>query len=1233
MKLNKILSSALAFVLLFSSIVAVIPFASFAAEEDEPIVSVLPSDSAEQLAYQLYEKDGILGILDEYTKYGSTYTGGIVFDTAEDMFNHEFGKGYLDSIKYAGYSLYINRYTGVVYYVNDVTNQIITSNPIDASYLAQTENTPIHHTVLSQIELEYFQITNANNKGVFNSFDAISNGCFLKVSKSADGKGIVVTYTLADASDELLAPLALLYDDFNDNIIIPAFNKLAELMTQYCGEENPDFNILNNSTKILNSYGVYNTIRVNREINNLKSYAEEKLGKNSPEYKIINTFATNLYQVFNEYEIYNPDALKAQGNTENGKSFYEVMSEKYPPLKEGKSIAYLKNGNKAANLILVDRYIRGLDIGYTIEKLEADEAASGYVSDDSAVMARFRCSLEYKIDETGELIVSLSAPTELKDDPTADDIFAVRSVSPLKYFGAGDMDKDGYIFFPDGSGAVVEFEDFYVGADSGQTSKNPLAVSANVYGEDYCYGKITGAHREQVTMPVYGMVSTARANESSTYADGSNVKNGFFAILEEGEALSKIEYASAPENHKYAYVYSAISFALFDEINLAQSLSVSNLGVYLMMAEGKYEGKLTTRYVMLTDNAVGDAAHAADALDSYYPASYVGMALYYRNYLEKNGVISALDKTDADLPLYIEVLGSIDVVKKILSFPVTVSTPLTTFEDVETMYEELSDAKTKINEKIAYYENLANNEEDDEVKAAYLVLVNKYKDIASKIQAITNVNFRLTGFANGGMYYTYPAKLKWEKSVGGKRGFKNIVAASAKYMFDQDDTTNFGVYPDFDFMYIANTASFDGVSKDRHASKMVDNRYASKQVYSSISQKFEKLFSLLTSADALASLYGKFDKKYSKFNHQYISVSTMGSDLNSNFNSDNIVDRQSSKNYVSSLLERIAVTDEYSVMVDAGNMYAVKYADHILNVATDSSHLRHSSYTVPFIGMVLHGYVNYAGSALNYSGSPEYDILRAIENGASIYYILCSQNSNYLKEDEQLSSYFGIDYENWFEKIVVQYAKLNGAIGDYQSYKINDHKVIIGERIIDDAEMEMNFKNLALEYVENIDRVISNAIDAKRKAVGNGKIYLNVDTESLNAKLLSILGITSLDSASEFEQAAYEECYEMLSDLLADYAKYYGDSSVDASHTVSIAADDIVYESVYSYTTTSLATDGDNYVYTDYSCDNGNVVMVTYEKGNKTVKFILNYNNFDIEVRLDANSKPEVIKANDFKKI
>jgi ribosomal protein S4 len=126
----------------------------------------------------------------------------------------------------------------------------------------------------------------------------------------------------------------------------------------------------------------------------------------------------------------------------------------------------------------------------------------------------------------------------------------------------------------------------------------------------------------------------------------------------------------------------------------------------------------------------------------------------------------------------------------------------------------------------------------------------------------------------------------------------------------------------------------------------------------------------------------------------------MGSDLNSNFDKKNSVNREDSKDYIVSTLGKMS--EDYRVMLDGGNAYTLKYASHILNIATDSSHYRYSSYPVPFVGMILHGYVSYAGAPLNYAGNAKYDALRSIESGAAPYYILAYEESNIkkLKEDD-----------------------------------------------------------------------------------------------------------------------------------------------------------------------------------------------------------------------------------------
>ena len=122
-----------------------------------------------------------------------------------------------------------------------------------------------------------------------------------------------------------------------------------------------------------------------------------------------------------------------------------------------------------------------------------------------------------------------------------------------------------------------------------------------------------------------------------------------------------------------------------------------------------------------------------------------------------------------------------------------------------------------------------------------------------------------------------------------------------------------------------------------------------------------------------------------------ISVATLGTDLNSDFDEDEPYHRADSEEFTVDLFKTMS-EDFDEVMTDGANAYTWKYIDYIMNVPLDSSRFNKSSNAVPFIGVVLHSYVQMSGSPINMDGNIGYSFLKAIENGASINFTLCYQN-------------------------------------------------------------------------------------------------------------------------------------------------------------------------------------------------------------------------------------------------
>ncbi len=1192
MKLNKILSSALAAILLVSSLIAFLPQnvnAAYVSDKEE--LATLDQKSIEKYVQAIYASDqGKESEYEGYKKYE--------FQTAEEMFLYEASLGYLKGVdsQNGKYAMFINIYTGLLYYMNKETCQILTSNPW---YYSSKNTDDIDKSLLSQIIIDFSMITTGQNQIYYSSQWAAERA---QIKTEYINNGIRVNYVLGDTTERYLLPEAIRADKFEELIYLPMLRQLRSLMEEYCPIDGytDEYDFENEEYKEL-------IFDENGNIPEIRKYVQamEKIFKNYKvdgesletydrlAYRTLNTLCKDITQMTVYYN------FRAEDDKNNPYSDY------------GSVYIFVKQNKREAS-----SHFRKYCGSYSISEMLSDEKELG-VEVDEAAKPVFNCSIEYSFNEDGSLSVRLPA-NSISFDET---LYTLNSVTVLPYFGAGELSSDnsGYVFYPDGSGAIIKINDFL--------NEQPR-VSASVYGADYCYSNVTGAHREQITMPVFGIVTDTKANASITAKYGlQKVTNGYFAIIEEGASLANIEYKMGGASYKFAHAYCSYTPYPSDKYDLSETISVGGATSYTIVSESKYNGSYVTRYVMLDDENINSQGNVS---------SYMGMVNYYRNYLYNiSGTLTALETVTDDLPLYLEVLGAMDVVKKILSFPVSSSVSLTSFEDIATIYDELSSAKEIYEAEALKYEQMANEAEDENQKLQYKQAAEDCRNLAVDIK---NINFRLNGFANGGLYSTYPTKVKWSRACGGKSGFEKLLEKSSNV--SSNDGSNLGIYPDFDFSYINNTKMFDGISKKGNVSRMVDNRYASKQTYNSVLQEYETAYSLVINPKALDDLYSKFISKYSKYDVTGISVSTLGSDLNSNFDEDEPVNRDEAEKYITNILSQIkdekyydVVIDtdvfvlkyenSYNIMVDKGNVFTLKYAKHILNANIDSSHLTYSSYTIPFVGMVLHGSLNYTGKPINYSGTTAYDILRCIESGASLYYILAynTENIGYMKEDEILNKYYGVDYATWHDSILKTYKELNDAIGDLQTYKIVDHEIIKGERVIEASEWNENYRLLINEFIEKLEVSMAESVDDAYKSLAGTApgtpLKVSIDKVDILKWFASEINAIYDDASGKiiFTEGTEDQwplLEKLFNELVVKYESEYDGG--EGEIIVNIDSDTIAYESDHRFVTVSEA-DAADYDITNYTSDIDNIVIVTYENG---TRFILNYNIYTVDVRIDG---------------
>ena len=764
---------------------------------------------------------------------------------------------------------------------------------------------------------------------------------------------------------------------------------------------------------------------------------------------------------------------------------------------------------------------------YSYEEMDYDHQQTGYESEDENPPV-FKMALEYTIDEDGFSVRLPANGIRFNESK-----FQLESICVLPYLGAGNIAYEGYTFFPDGAGALFAFEDL--------VDVNSNSVASKVYGTDYAYHEISGTYQQTVRYPVFGIVEKTRYYDFNEFNENTGetetttingmifdaleatrtegvtlptalskysklsassgeavkevINRGFVAIIEEGDSMAEIATKHEGVKHPYDTVEMSFYPRPQDTYNMADAISVGTATDWTVVSTRKYVGNYKIHYVMLTDENIAEEKQIADG--DWYDATWMGMAIAYRDYLVKKGVLSPLstEDTSSDIPLYIEAFGTIETIEKIASIPVEVMKPLTTFADVQTMFTELLSA------------------------------------------GVNNVNFKLTGHANGGFFSTMPYKLKWEKSVSEDTDFQELINfaktindgdysvlvdyAKENNVFENEEDlaafeayvaelkgSNLGIFPDFNFSYAHRSMDemFDGLNLRKHAVRTIDDRYTQKRYYYATRQRHVGYYELAISPAYFNHFYEKLIGNYLKYdNVSGISVGSLGDSLNSDFDEDEPYNRADSKGFVLQALEYFTAADgaNLEVMVNGGNAYTWQYVDHILGAPLDSSRYIRASYSIPFIGVVLHGYSKFAGSPLNMEGDLNYAKLKAIENGAAIYFTLSYQNTQVLKEDFLTSQYYSVRYDIWYDDVVEIYNELNTVTKDLQDKLIVDHDFLSGMRvpdtdelyndIMDDFNAVLDFQSNKAEYEEQMKNdAVADARDKIASTEAQAKAFIDL---------------------------------------------------------------------------------------------------------------------------------------------
>lgn len=307
----------------------------------------------------------------------------------------------------------------------------------------------------------------------------------------------------------------------------------------------------------------------------------------------------------------------------------------YPSITE-QALYLLKSNTNTANKEKAEGYFE--EAGYTAEDFELDQQLVAGAKDSSGPV--FNVSMIYRLED-GDLVVELPySEMRYKAD------YPLTYVSPLPMFGAAGTGDQGFLFIPEGGGALIHY-------NNGKLSQSPYY--ANLYGWDYGTQRREAVSETENAFPVFG---------------GTQSGGAFLCIMEGASSYAGVNADIAGRYNSYNTVYARYNVLHAEQYNV--SAKTAQL-VYIYEKEIPND-TIVQRYRFVDSDRYTDMANA------------------YGDYLREKYPELKEAKAGEDMPVNVELVGAIN--KKVVKFgmPIDSVVATTTFRQAQDILQELDSA-------------------------------------------------------------------------------------------------------------------------------------------------------------------------------------------------------------------------------------------------------------------------------------------------------------------------------------------------------------------------------------------------------------------------------------------------------------------------------------------------------------------------------------------------------------
>jgi len=351
-----------------------------------------------------------------------------------------------------------------------------------------------------------------------------------------------------------------------------------------------------------------------------------------PEQKMI-TFLEKMEEddrskVESSYRLYDINNLRS--NDDKGKLLAD-----YPDLSRTKMYILRSNTQEYMKEMMEEFFAQA---GYTYDDYAED--ISRYTVSSGDEKPAFNVTLRYSLD--GRSLI-LNVPFDKISYRTS---YPITVLTLLPYMGAGGINDEGYILVPDGSGALIYFNN---------GKQNQLAYNNNVYGWDEAMPRDAVINDNKAPFPAFGIQKNG---------------NALLCVIEEGSSYGGVRADVSGRNSSWNNVYPNFNMVHGAIIDISGR---SDRAVYLYERGGLPAGEsITLRYTVCDQDG------------------YSGMAREYRSWLIKNHPSLGAQGASGGVPIAVEIVGAVNKTRHRLGIPFDMPLKLTSYKESAGMIEDFA---------------------------------------------------------------------------------------------------------------------------------------------------------------------------------------------------------------------------------------------------------------------------------------------------------------------------------------------------------------------------------------------------------------------------------------------------------------------------------------------------------------------------------------------------------------